>query len=78
MAIVVVLSLCVFPKSSNATETFARVEGFQLIDTSFENASPLDWEIDEDCNTHIQIGLTKGNSGSSQEWSCERVGPAAF
>jgi len=42
----VVLSLCLFPNTSDAAETVAAVEGFHFIDTSFENASPLDWEFD--------------------------------
>ncbi|MFC1551544.1 M14 family zinc carboxypeptidase [Candidatus Latescibacterota bacterium] len=46
---------CSAPESSDEVELVPPVEGFHFIDTSFENASPLDWEIDEDRTIHIRL-----------------------
>lgn len=54
-ALFVSLSLCLFAERSSAVEMVAPVEGFHFIDTSFDNASPLDWDIDEDRTIHIRL-----------------------
>lgn len=43
------------PALSAPAETIEPVEGFHFIDTDFENASPLDWQIDEDRMIRIQL-----------------------
>lgn len=45
----------ILPACVTGVELIKPVEGFHYIDTSFENASPLDWDIGEDRTIHIYL-----------------------
>ena len=50
-----VLQPAVHPGLSVGQELVPPIEGFHFIDTSFENASPLDWDIYDSRIIHIRL-----------------------